>query len=144
GLVAKENVIGTFGILYRHAEVAEDGVEIWKSLQAAYTPVAGYSFLVFNLLCAPCFAAMGAIHREMGDIKWTWRAIGYQCGLAYVVSFIIYQIGHVVFEGGALGVGFILAIGLIVAMLYFILRKPVKQSPTITIEEIKEVKEWQL
>ena len=144
GLVAKENVIGTFGILYRHAEVAEDGVEIWKSLQAAYTPIAGYSFLVFNLLCAPCFAAIGAIHREMGDIKWTWRAIGYQCGLAYAVSFIIYQFGHVIFENGEIGVGLILAAIVLVGMIYFIVRKPVKRTPTITIEEIKEVKEWQL
>lgn len=144
GLVAKENVIGTFGILYRHAEVAEDGVEIWKALQSAYTPIAGYSFLVFNLLCAPCFAAIGAIHREMGDIKWTWRAIGYQCGLAYVVSFIVYQFGHVMFEDGKIGVGLILAAILLAAMIYFIVRKPVKQTPTITIEEIKEVKEWQL
>lgn len=143
GLVAKENVIGTFGILYRHAEVAEDGVEIWQALRAAYTPVAGYSFLVFNLLCAPCFAAMGAIHREMGDTKWTLRAIAYQCGLAYVVSFIIYQIGHVIFEGGNIGFGLVLAIALIFVMLYFLVRKPAKRTPTVTIEHIKEVKEWQ-
>ncbi|MEQ7199343.1 ferrous iron transport protein B [Enterococcus avium] len=144
GLVAKENVIGTFGILYRHAEVAENGVEIWKSLQAAYTPIAGYSFLVFNLLCAPCFAAIGAIHREMGDIKWTWRAIGYQCSLAYAVSFVVYQFGHVMFENGKFGIGLILAAFVLAAMIYFIVRRPVKQAPTITIEEIKEVKEWQL
>ncbi|MGH1646772.1 ferrous iron transport protein B [Enterococcus gilvus] len=144
GLVAKENVIGTFGILYRHAEVAENGVEIWKSLQGAYTPVAGYSFLVFNLLCAPCFAAIGAIHREMGDIKWTWRAIGYQCGLAYAVSFIVYQFGHVIFENGEIGIGLILAAIVLLGMIYFVVRKPIKKTPTVTIEEIKEVKEWQL
>ena len=144
GLVAKENVIGTFGILYRHAEVAENGVEIWKSLQGAYTPVAGYSFLVFNLLCAPCFAAIGAIHREMGDIKWTWRAIGYQCGLAYAVSFIVYQFGHVIFENGEIGIGMILAAIVLLGMIYFVVRKPIKKTPTVTIEEIKEVKEWQL
>ncbi|OTO76478.1 MULTISPECIES: ferrous iron transport protein B [unclassified Enterococcus] len=144
GLVAKENVIGTFGILYRHAEVAENGVEIWKSLQGAYTPVAGYSFLVFNLLCAPCFAAIGAIHREMGDIKWTWRAIGYQCGLAYAVSFIVYQFGHVIFENGEIGIGLILATIVLLGMIYFVVRKPIKKTPTVTIEEIKEVKEWQL
>ncbi|MGM0213508.1 ferrous iron transport protein B [Enterococcus sp. AZ109] len=144
GLVAKENVIGTFGILYRHAEVAEDGVEIWTALRAAYTPVAGYSFLVFNLLCAPCFAAMGAIHREMGDMKWTVRAIAYQCGLAYVVSFIIYQIGHVIFEGGNIGFGVVLAVALVVVLLYFIVRRPVNRTPIVTIEHIKEVKEeWQ-
>lgn len=144
GLVAKENVIGTFGILYRHAEVAENGVEIWKSLQGAYTPVAGYSFLVFNLLCAPCFAAIGAIHREMGDIKWTWRAIGYQCGLAYAVSFIVYQFGHVIFENGEIGIGLILAAIVLLGMIYFVVRKPIKKTPTVTIEEIKEVKECQL
>ncbi|WP_288226419.1 ferrous iron transport protein B [uncultured Enterococcus sp.] len=144
GLVAKENVIGTFGILYRHAEVAENGVEIWKSLQGAYTPVAGYSFLVFNLLCAPCFAAIGAIHREMGDIKWTWRAIGYQCGLAYAVSFIVYQFGHVIFENGEIGIGLTLAAIVLLGMIYFVVRKPIKKTPTVTIEEIKEVKEWQL
>lgn len=141
GLVAKENVIGTFGILYRHAEVAENGVEIWKSLQGAYTPVAGYSFLVFNLLCAPCFAAIGAIHREMGDIKWTWRAIGYQCGLAYAVSFIVYQFGHVIFENGEIGIGLILAAIVLLGMIYFVVRKPIKKTPTVTIEEVKE---WQL
>ncbi|MBO1304993.1 ferrous iron transport protein B [Enterococcus sp. 669A] len=144
GLVAKENVIGTFGILYRHAEVAEDGVEIWAALRAAYTPIAGYSFLVFNLLCAPCFAAMGAIHREMGDMKWTVRAIAYQCGLAYVVSFIIYQIGHVIFEGGSIGFGMVLAVALLAVLVYFVVRRPAKRTPIVTIEHIKEVKEeWQ-
>ena len=100
--------------------------------------------MVFNLLCAPCFAAIGAIHREMGDIKWTWRAIGYQCGLAYAVSFIVYQFGHVIFENGEIGIGFILAGIVLAAMIYFVVRKPIKKTPTITIEEIKEVKEWQL
>src|SRR5699024_4612394 len=87
GLVAKENVVGTFGILFGFAEVAEDGQEIWTTLASSFTTVAAYSFLVFNLLCAPCFAAIGAIKREMNNAKWTWFAIGYQTIFAYIVSF---------------------------------------------------------
>lgn len=125
GLVAKENVIGTFGILFTNLEeVSENGSEVWGALQAAYTPVAAYSFLVFNLLCAPCFAAIGAIRREMGDIKWTLGAVAYQCSLAYVVSFIIYQFGHVLFEGGAIGLGTVLAGVLLVAAMIALGRKP--------------------
>ncbi|MDE6621522.1 MAG: ferrous iron transport protein B, partial [Lachnospiraceae bacterium] len=96
GLIAKENVVATFGMLFGFAEVAEDGAEIWGNLAAVMTPVAAYGFLVFNLLCAPCFAAMGAIKREMNNAKWFWFAIGYQCGLAYIVSMCIYQIGTLV------------------------------------------------
>ncbi len=96
GLVAKENVVGTFGILYGVAQVAEDGAEIWGNLANSMTSLAAYSFLVFNLLCAPCFAAMGAIRREMNSKKWFWFAIGYQTGLAYVVSLIIYQVGNLI------------------------------------------------
>ena len=92
GLVAKENVVGTFGILYGFTEVAEDGSEIWGTLAGSMTTWAAYSFLVFNLLCAPCFAAMGAIKREMNNIKWFWFAIGYQTILAYGASLCIYQI----------------------------------------------------
>ena len=92
GLIAKENVVGTIGILFGFAEVAEDGEEIWGQLAGSMTAVAAYSFLVFNLLCAPCFAAMGAIKREMNNVKWFLFAIGYQCGLAYLVSLCIYQI----------------------------------------------------
>ncbi|GGD01089.1 ferrous iron transport protein B [Enterococcus wangshanyuanii] len=139
GLVAKENVIGTFGILFGHlSEVSENGVEVWSALQAAFTPVAAYSFLVFNLLCAPCFAAIGAIRREMGDWKWTWGAIGYQCGLAYVVSFIIYQVGHVIFENGSIGAGFFSAILLVFIMSYYLFRKPkVKEEPVITMATLE-------
>ncbi len=86
GLIAKENVVATFGLLFGFSEVAEDGAEIWGNLAAVMTPVAAYGYLVFNLLCAPCFAAMGAIKREMNNAKWFWFAIGYQCGLAYVVA----------------------------------------------------------
>ena len=93
GLIAKENVVATFGMLFGFAEVAENGSEIWGNLAQVMTPIAAYGFLVFNLLCAPCFAAMGAIKREMNNAKWFWFAIGYQCGLAYVVSLCIYQIG---------------------------------------------------
>ena len=99
GLIAKENIIGTLGILFGNVkDVSENGVEVWGALQHTFTPVAAYSFLTFNLLCAPCFAAIGAIRREMGDLKWTLGAIGYQCGLAYMVSFVIYQLGHVLVE----------------------------------------------
>ncbi|MHC5217975.1 ferrous iron transport protein B [Enterococcus sp. LJL128] len=125
GLVAKENVIGTFGILFGHVEeVSENGQEYWQALQSAFTPVAAYSFLTFNLLCAPCFAAIGAIRRELPDLKWLAGAIGYQCGLAYVVSFIIYQVGHVIFENGTLGFGTSLAIILIFTGIYLLIRKP--------------------
>ena len=99
GLIAKENVVATFGLLFGFAEVAEDGAEIWGNLASVMTPVAAYGFLVFNLLCAPCFAAMGAIKREMNNAKWFWFAIGYQCGLAYVVALCIYQIGSLITTG---------------------------------------------
>ena len=102
GLIAKENVVATFGMLFGFAEVAEDGSEIWGNLAQVMTPIAAYGFLVFNLLCAPCFAAMGAIKREMNNAKWFWFAIGYQCGLAYIVSLCIYQFGTL-FTGGGFG-----------------------------------------
>ena len=94
GLVAKENVVGTFGQLFGFAEVAEDGQEIWGTLASSMSQIAAYSFLVFNLLCAPCFAAMGAIKREMNNTKWFWFAIGYQCLLAYLIALCIFQLVH--------------------------------------------------
>ncbi len=121
GLIAKENVVGTFGILYGFAEVAEDGTEIWGTLSSTYTALAAYSFLVFNLLCAPCFAAIGAIRREMNNIKWTWFAIGYQCVFAYVISLCVYQIGTL-FTGGGFGVGTVVAIILAIALIYLLFR----------------------
>lgn len=121
GLIAKENVVATFGMLYGFAEVAEDGAEIWGSLAAAMTPAAAYGFLVFNLLCAPCFAAMGAIRREMNNTKWFWFAVGYQCGLAYLVSMCIYQIGAFV-SAGAFGIGTAAAFLLIIGFLYLLFR----------------------
>lgn len=93
GLIAKENVVGTFGVLYGFGEVAEDGVEIWGTLASSMTSIAAYSFLVFNLLCAPCFAAMGAIKREMNNARWFWFAVLYQTGFAYIVALVIYQFG---------------------------------------------------
>ena len=131
GLVAKENVVGTFGILYGFGEVAEDGAEIWGTLAGSMTQVAAYSFLVFNLLCAPCFAAMGAIKREMNNAKWFWFAIGYQTVLAYSVSLCIYQIGTFI-TTGAFGIGTAVALLLIVLFLYLLFR-PYKESQKLTV-----------
>lgn len=116
GLVAKENVVGTFGVLFGFAEVAEDGMEVWASLQGIFTPLSAFSFLIFNLLCAPCFAAIGAIRREMGSGKLTWFAIGYQTVLAYAVSFTVYRLG-LLFTGG--GFTFATALAIIVALIFF-------------------------
>ena len=131
GLVAKENVVGTFGQLFGFAEVAEDGTEIWGQLAGSMTVAAGYSFLVFNLLCAPCFAAMGAIKREMNNAKWFWFAIGYQCVLAYIVSLCIYQIGTLAM-GGGFGLGTIVAFILILGFVYLLFR-PYKESKTLNV-----------
>lgn len=131
GLVAKENVVGTFGILYGFAEVAEDGSEIWGTLAGSMTAVAAYSFLVFNLLCAPCFAAMGAIKREMNNAKWFWFAVGYQTGLAYVVSLCVYQLGNL-FTTGAFGVGTVVAFLLVIGFVYLLVR-PYKVSKTLNV-----------
>ena len=131
GLIAKENVVATFGMLFGFAEVAEDGAEIWGNLAAVMTPVAAYGFLVFNLLCAPCFAAMGAIKREMNNAKWFWFAIGYQCGLAYVVALCIYQIGTLL-TGGGFGIGTVVAFVLVAAFLYLLFR-PYKESNSLKV-----------
>ncbi len=131
GLIAKENVVGTFGVLFGFAEVAEDGVEIWGQLAGSMTAVAAYSFLVFNLLCAPCFAAMGAIKREMNNAKWFWFAIGYQTVLAYVVSLCIYQIGTLV-TTGAFGIGTVVAFLLVIGFIYLLFR-PYKESKTLNV-----------
>ena len=131
GLIAKENVVATFGMFFGFAEVAEDGAEIWGNLAAVMTPVAAYGFLVFNLLCAPCFAAMGAIKREMNNAKWFWFAIGYQCGLAYVVALCIYQIGTLL-TGGGFGLGTVVAFVLVAAFLYLLFR-PYKESNSLKV-----------
>ncbi len=122
GLIAKENVVATFGMLYGFAEVAEEGTEVWQNLAMALSPVAAYGFLIFNLLCAPCFAAMGAIRREMNNKKWFWFAIGYQCGLAYIVSLCIYQLGTF-FTTGIFGFGTGVAFAFVILFLYMLLRK---------------------
>ena len=137
GLIAKENVVATFGMLYGFAEVAEDGAEIWGNLAAAMTPIAAYGFLVFNLLCAPCFAALGAIKREMNNAKWFWFAIGYQCGLAYVVSLCIYQIGTLI-TTGAFGIGTVVAFLLVIGFLYLLFR-PYKESNSLNVNTKKVV-----
>ena len=131
GLAAKENVVGTFGILFGFGEVAEDGVEIWGSLAGSMTAVAAYSFLVFNLLCAPCFAAMGAIKREMNNAKWFWFAIGYQTILAYVVSLCVYQIGTLI-TAKTFGIGTVAAFIMVVGFLYLLFR-PYKESKSLKV-----------
>ncbi len=135
GLIAKENVVGTFGILFGFGEVAEDGAEIWGQLAGSLSTVAAYSFLVFNLLCAPCFAAMCAIKREMNNTKWFFTAIGYQTLLAYVVSLCIYQIGNL-FIGGGFGIGTVVAVLLIIGFVYLLVR-PYKESATLSVSTNK-------
>ncbi|MDD6627024.1 MAG: ferrous iron transport protein B [Lachnospiraceae bacterium] len=137
GLIAKENVVATFGMLFGFAEVAEDGAEVWGSLAAVMTPIAAYGFLAFNLLCAPCFAAMGAIKREMNNTKWFWFAIGYQCLLAYVVAMVIYQLGTF-FTGGGFGIGTIVAIVLVIGFLYLLFR-PYKEATELKVN-VKKTK----
>ena len=139
GLIAKENVVGTFGILYKYGEVSEMGEEIWANLQAEMSALAGYSFLVFNLLCAPCFAAIfaaiGAIKREMNNAKWTWFAIGYQCGFAYLASLCIYQIGSAI-TGNMNIFGLIVALAVLAGTLYMLF-KPYKESTTLKADAAK-------
>lgn len=127
GLIAKENVVGTFGVLFGgFEEVAENGWQVWANVRAAFTPLSAYSFLIFNLLCAPCFAAIGAIRREMNSAKWTWFAIGYQCGFAYAISLVVYQLG-MLFTGSGNIIGSIAAFAL-VALFLFLLLRPYKES----------------
>ena len=114
GLIAKENIVGTLGILYAGGEGT-----VYQNLATAFTGVTGYSFLVFNLLCAPCFAAIGAIRREMNSPKWTWFAIGYQCGFAYAVSLMINQFGGL-FPGNINGIGLAFALAVLAGMLYML------------------------
>ena len=132
GLVAKENVVGTFGILFHYGEVGEAGEEIWGNLAANMTGIAAYSYLVFNLLCAPCFAAMGAIKREMNNAKWFWFAIGYQCGLAYLVGLCIFQIGGLFTGAATFGFWTIVAVAIIIGFIYMLFR-PYKESETLNV-----------
>ena len=128
GLIAKENVVTTFGILYGFAEVSEEGEEIWHLLAGDFTMLSAYSFLVFNLLCAPCFAAIGAIRREMNSAKWTWIAIGYQTIFAYLVS--LYQIGSL-FTGGGFGIGTVVGFLVVIAMVYLLIRRGTDPDSTV-------------
>ena len=123
GLVAKENLVAIMGVCYGFAEVAEAGDEMWSILAADYSGIAGYSFMVFNLLCAPCFAAMGAIKREMNSPKWTLAAIGYMCGFAYCVSLMIYQLGGLITGDVGFGVWTVVALAVLVGMIYLLVRK---------------------
>ena len=145
GLVAKEEVVGTFGVLYNYddqdgeEELEENGDQIWDNVQkdfdefsGGHSKLAAYSFMIFNLLCAPCFAAIGAIKREMNNRKWTWFAIGYQCGFAYVIALIVWQLGRL-FAGGANILGLIVALALL-AGLCWQLFKPYKESQRLTVQ----------
>jgi ferrous iron transport protein B len=142
GLIAKENVVNTFGILFHSSaeDLVDNSQPIWAALQAAITPLAAYSFLVFNLLCAPCFAAIGAIKREMSSGKWTLIAIGYECIFAYVISLIIYQLG-IVFTGAAgFSIGTAVAI-ILIALIIFQLVRPAKPTAKSTAKNHRSVVE---
>ena len=145
GLVAKEQVVGTFGVLYNYEgeeELEENGDQIWDRVRADFAmggsaAAAGFAFLVFNLLCAPCFAAIGAIKREMNNAKWTWAAIGWMTGWAYVLAFIVYNLGKA-FTGGGFGVGAVIAIALVVGIIFLLVRKgykPEEGARTLTSVE---------
>lgn len=135
GLAAKETVVATFGILYHNS--SEAGLA--TALQADYSALAAYSFLIFNLLCAPCFAAIGAIKREMANLKWTVGAIGFQTGLAYCVSLILYQFGQVLLYGKPISLWTLVAVLLLVTMIYFVVRKPRQiKDKIITLENLQE------
>ena len=129
-------MVGTFGILYGFAEVAEDGEEIWGTLAGSFTAVSAYSFLVFNLLCAPCFAAMGAIKREMNNARWTLGAIGYMCGFAYVVSLIVYQLGGLITGEVSFGIGTIAAAAALVGLVYLLVRRNKYDENTLSISAV--------
>ena len=145
GLVAKEEVVGTFGVLYNYEaeteedELDEEGSQIWKNVESDFNAFSGghgklaaYAFMIFNLLCAPCFAAMGAIKREMNNRKWTWFAIGYMCVFAYVVGLIVYQLG-LLFTGGTQIIGLIVAL-ILLALVIFQLFRPYHESQKLTVE----------
>jgi len=140
GLIAKENVVATFGQLFLHvAEVSEEGEEVWAELAASLTPLAGYAFLVFNLLCAPCFAAIGAIKREMNNARWTWFAIGYQCGFAYAVALMINQFGNLFSGNLSSGDGIVLnvislvaAVAVFALFIYMLFIKKYKEATKLT------------
>lgn len=124
GLIAKEQVVMTFGTLYHYAgELSEEGSEIWAMIAADFGPVRAYSFMIFNLLCAPCFAAIGAIRREMNSGKWTLATIGYMCGFAYAISLIVYQIGGLFTGEASFGVLTVIAVAVLAGLVYLVVRK---------------------
>lgn len=128
GLIAKENIVGTMGILYGGGEGT-----VYQALAASFTAVSGLAFLIFNLLCAPCFAAMGAIKREMNNVKWFWFAIGYQCGFAYLAALVVNQLGNL-FVYGSFGVGTVVAVLIVIVFLYLLFR-PYKESKTLKVKK---------
>ena len=136
GLIAKENVVATFGQIYGFAEVAEDGAEIWNLLAASFTTVSAFSFMCFNLLCAPCFAAMGAIKREMNNAKWTAFAIGYMCVFAYCVALMVYQFGGLLTGEVTFGLGTVAAILVLSLMIYLLVRKPAQAEDTADLRRM--------
>lgn len=136
GLIAKENVVGTFGVLYGFAEVAENGDEIWGNISTDFTQLTAYSFMLFNLLCAPCFAAMGAIRREMNSAKWTWGAIGYMTGFAYVTALIVYQLVGLILGEVAFGPGTVVAVLCLAGLIYLLFRKNKYENNTLTVSAV--------
>lgn len=134
GLVAKENVVSTMGVLYGMEEIAEDGQELWGVLSAAYTPLSAYSFLLFNMLCAPCFASIGAMKRELATWNWTFYAVGYMCLFAYAVSLTVYQLGTWLMTG-SFTIGTLIAVFILLYGLYMLLRPKAQEGPTIAFEK---------
>lgn len=141
GLIAKEEVVNTFGVLYNFSEVSEEGNEIWTLIAHDFTPIAAYSFMIFNLLCAPCFAAMGAIRREMNNKTWTVASIAYMCVFAYVSSLIVYQLGGLLLGEVSFGFWTIIALALLILILYLLFRPGYKpKSEALNINQIQAVK----
>ncbi|WP_294510179.1 ferrous iron transport protein B [uncultured Intestinimonas sp.] len=140
GLVAKENVVGTFGVLYQFAgELSDNGDEIWGNIARDFTGITAYSFMIFNLLCAPCFAAMGAIKREMNSPKWTLGAIGYMCGFAYVISLMVYQFGGLITGQVSFGAGTVAAVLCLAALIFLLFRKGY-QGDTVRLRAVDAVR----
>ena len=140
GLIAKENVVATFGVLYQYAgELSDNGDEIWNLVAADYTPISAYAFMIFNLLCAPCFAAMGAIKREMNNGKWTAIAIGYMCGFAYLISLIVYQLGGLILGEVSFGLGTVAAIIALAFLLYMMFRKNKYSNDHLSVSAVDAV-----
>lgn len=141
GLIAKEEVVNTFGVLYNFSEVSEEGNEIWTLIAQDFTPIAAYSFMIFNLLCAPCFAAMGAIRREMNNTKWTMAAIGYMCLFAYVSALIVYQLVGLAIGEVAFNFWTIVALALLIGVIYLLFRPGYKpKSEALDLKEMQTAK----